>query len=78
MFSSMTPSRSDVPLFSFRDVYLLCIKVPLKGLPCWMAFFFFLQGEGEKCAWKVMYVYNDLQIPVHRDIFFKYECNNIL
>lgn len=27
---------------------------------------------------EVMYVYINLQIPVHRDIFFKCKCNNIL
>lgn len=43
-----------------------------------MALFFFFQREREKCTWKVMYVYINLQIPVHRDIFFKCECNNIL
>lgn len=44
--------RSDEPLFWFRDTYVLCVKVILKALTCWMALFFFLQEEGEKCTWK--------------------------
>lgn len=35
-------------------------------------------GEKEVCTWKIMYVYISLQSLVHRDIFFKCECNNIL
>lgn len=54
------------------------MKVIWKGLPGGMAFFFVLQEEGEGGAWKVTYVYIDLQIPVHRDIFFKCECDNLL
>lgn len=35
-------------------------------------------GGKEVCTWKIMYVYISLQSLVHRDIFFKCECNNIL
>lgn len=46
-------------------------------LPCQVAIPF-PPGRKEVCTWKIMYVYISLQSLVHREIFFKRECNNIL